>query len=109
MPPAGAHRDVLLDRADRDTERVPFAARLLVVRGEQAWFANLHDLSAGGCGIFRTPGYDLPEEEVVRLCFHQDGDPVAMMVAARVARVTEHQVGIEYHEAQAIPPRNPAR
>ena len=91
----------------RDAERVPFAARLLVVRGEQAWFANLHDLSVGGCGIFRPPGCDLREEEVVRLFFHQDGDPVAVIVPGRVARVTEGHVGIEYHEAQAIPPCNP--
>lgn len=84
--------------------RIPFAARMMVVRGDSAWFADLQDLSEGGCGIARPAGCTLAEEDVLRLFFyHGDGNP-AVIVPARVARVAATQIGIEYQEPQSIPP-----
>ncbi|GAB3384296.1 PilZ domain-containing protein [Lysobacter fragariae] len=93
----------------RDAERVPFAARVMVVHGESAWFAQLLDMSEGGCGIFRPDGCDLIEDQVVRLFFYQDNESLAVIVPGRIARVTKTQVGIEYHDPQAIPPEHPAK
>jgi hypothetical protein len=76
----------------------------MVVRGESAWFVELHDLSPGGCGIFRPDDCTLEEEQIVRLFFYYQDNAPAVIVPARVARVTETQIGIEYHEPQAIPP-----
>ena len=92
----------------RATERVPYAARLMLVCGESAWFAELHDLSPGGCGIFRPEGCMLESDEIVRLFFYYRDNAPAVIVAGRVARVTATQIGIEYHEMQAIPPGAPA-
>lgn len=93
----------------RATDRVPFAARVMVVHGESAWFAQLLDLSETGCGIFRPEGWPLEEDELVRLFFYRDDGSAAVNVAGRVARVTPTQVGFEYHEAQTVPPSPPAR
>jgi hypothetical protein len=41
------------DNPQRFQNRVPFAARLMVLQGNSAWFVQLHDLSEGGCGVFR--------------------------------------------------------
>ena len=76
----------------------------MIVRGEMAWFAQLLDVSNGGCGVFRPDGCVLHEDEVVRLFFYQDGETAAVIVPARVARVSDSQIGIEYHEPQSIPP-----
>lgn len=92
----------------RDTGRVPFASRVMIVRGETAWFAQLLDASSGGCGVFRPDGCVLQEDEVVRLFFYQDGETAAVIVPARVARVSDTRIGIEYHEPQDIPP-SPAK
>ncbi|QSX77459.1 PilZ domain-containing protein [Agrilutibacter solisilvae] len=88
----------------RDDERVPFASRVMIVRGECAWFAQLLDLSTGGCGVFRPEGCPLAEDELVRLFFYQDDGVVAVNVPARVARADEHRVGFEYHDPQLVPP-----
>ncbi|GAB3367652.1 MULTISPECIES: PilZ domain-containing protein [Lysobacteraceae] len=89
----------------RDGDRVPYASRVMIVRGESAWFAQLLDLSEGGCGVFRPDGCELREDEVVRLFFYQDTETSAVIVPARVARIDGVRIGIEYHEPQAIPPR----
>ena len=91
----------------REGDRVPYASRVMIVRGESAWFAQLLDLSAGGCGVFRPDGCVLHEDEVVRLFFYQDGATSAVIVPARVARISDTLIGIEYHEPQAIPPSQP--
>ena len=96
-------------RERRDGDRVPFASRVLIVRGHAAWFAQLLDLSAGGCGVFRPADCDLAEDELVRLFFHQDDgaasiNDVSVNIAARIARADATRIGIEYHEPQAIPP-----
>jgi hypothetical protein len=97
------------DNPQRFQNRVPFAARLMVLQGNSAWFVQLHDLSEGGCGVFRPQHCTLEEEQVVRLFFHYEDGAPAVVVPARVARVTATQIGIEYHEPQAIPPAPPAR
>ena len=95
----------LADRSDRrDTDRVPYASRVMIVRGNTAWFAQLLDLSAGGCGVFRPGDCDLAEDELVRLFFHQDDGAVSVNIPARIARADGTRIGIEYHEPQSIPP-----
>ena len=88
----------------RDGDRVPYASRVMIVRGDSAWFAQLLDLSPGGCGVFRPDGCELHEDEVVRLFFYQDGETNAVIIPARVARVDDVRIGLEYHEPQAVPP-----
>lgn len=84
-------------------ERVPFAAHVLIGHGERAWLAQIQDLSEGGCGIFRPPGFDLQVAEIVTLYFHGAPGP-AEVVGARVARSEPGSVGFEYHEPQSVPP-----
>ena len=93
----------------RDTDRVPYASRVMIVRGNAAWFAQLLDLSAGGCGVFRPTDCDLAEDELVRLFFHpgdfhHDDGAASVNIPARIARVDGIRMGIEYHEPQSIPP-----
>lgn len=92
------------DMPRRSADRVPFAARVVVVRGDCAWFVDLLDLSPGGCGVFRPERCGLEEEQVVRLFFHERDNSPAVCVPARVARVGATRIGLEYHEPQAIPP-----
>lgn len=92
------------DSERREAERVPFASRVMIVRGNAAWFAQLLDLSAGGCGVFRPADCDLAEDELVRLFFHHDDGAVSVNIPARIARADDARIGIEYHEPQAIPP-----
>ena len=87
----------------RLADRVPFAARVMIVHATSAWFAELLDLSEGGCAVFRPTGCELDEEALVRLFFH-DGDGPAVVVAARVARTDGTRIGFEYHEPQTVPP-----
>lgn len=93
----------------RDGTRVPYASRVMIVRGESAWFAQLLDMSEGGCGVFRPDGCTLVVDEVVRLFFYQEPDAAAVIVPARVARISEGQIGIEYHDPQTVPPSRPNR
>lgn len=88
----------------REENRVPLASRVMIVRGESAWFAQVLDISPSGCGVFRPDACALLEDEVVRLFFYQDGETTAAIVPARVARVSDTRIGIEYHEPQRIPP-----
>lgn len=87
----------------RWAERLPDDARVMVVRGESAWYTELQDFSEGGCGLVRPAGCGLETDDVVRLFFYTDDKPV-VIVMARVARVTDARIGIEYHESQPIPP-----
>lgn len=91
------------DALHRASERHALAKRVMVVRGDAAWFAELQDFSAGGCSLFPPAGCTLEEDDVVRLFFYSDASPV-VIVTARVARVTEARIGIEYHEGQPVPP-----
>lgn len=84
-------------------ERVPFAAHVLISHGERAWLAQIQDMSEGGCGIFRPPGFDLQVAEIVTLYFHGSPGP-AHVAGARVARTEDGSVGFEYHEPQTVPP-----
>ncbi len=93
----------------RAAERVPFAARLMVVRGTVAWFVDLLDLSEGGCAVFRPEGSTLEEEQVVHLFFYMQDSAPAVMVPARVARINDRQIGFEYHESQTVPPTAKSR
>ncbi|MBB1089241.1 PilZ domain-containing protein [Lysobacter sp. SG-8] len=88
----------------RTAGRQPFSDRVMVVHGERAWFAEVLDLSEGGCGIAPPPGCGLDVEQVVRLFFYSGLDTPATVVAARIARVTDDRIGIEYQDLQAIPP-----
>lgn len=81
----------------------------MIVHGERAWFAQLLDLSEGGCGAFRPDGCKLQEEEVVRLFFYPNDETSAVIVPARVARTDESRIGIEFHEPQTIPPSHHAK
>ena len=94
------------DNTERDSMRVPYAAMLMVVRGDQAWVCELQDLSRGGCGIFPPPECSLQEADLVKLYFYERVGP-AIPVDARVARVGATNIGFEYHEFQAIPPARP--
>ncbi|WP_082538818.1 PilZ domain-containing protein [Lysobacter sp. Root494] len=96
--------DAVLATERREGDRVPFASRVMIVRGETAWFAQMLDISTSGCGVFRPDGCVLLEDEIVRLFFYQDGETAAAIVPARVARVSNTRIGIEYHEPQRIPP-----
>ncbi|MGY6519553.1 MAG: PilZ domain-containing protein [Lysobacteraceae bacterium] len=91
------------DAERRWGERVPFAAHVLVARQDRAWLAQIQDLSEGGCGIFRPPGFDLAVAEVVTLYFQSAPGP-AHVAGARVARVENGSIGFEYHEPQSVPP-----
>ncbi|WP_374605479.1 PilZ domain-containing protein [Arenimonas sp.] len=92
----------------RFAPRVPYAARVMVVRDEEAWLGEVVDLSEGGCGLFRPEGCHLQVAEVVQLVFFDEPGP-AVLVGARVARVQEGLLGFEYHDPQQVPPaREPA-
>ena len=91
----------------RSDVRVPYASRVMILGRETAWFARLIDLSEGGCGIFRPAGFELVPDDLVRLFFHEHDDSAAIVVDARVARVTPSQVGLEYHDPQTVPPTHP--
>ena len=91
----------------RSDVRVPYASRVMILSRETAWFARLIDLSEGGCGIFRPKGFELVPDDLVRLFFHEHDDATAVIVEARVARVTPSQVGLEYHDPQTVPPTHP--
>ena len=87
----------------RFSDRVPYAAQVMVLRDADAWVGEVKDLSEGGCGLFRTPDCDLQDAEVVLLVFFE-GPGRAVTVPARVARVSSGSLGFEYHEPQTIPP-----
>lgn len=87
----------------RFSDRVPYAARVMVIRGAQAWVGEVKDLSAGGCGLFRPAQCTLDVAEIVQLVFFEEPGP-AVLVDARVARVENGSLGFEYHEPQAVPP-----
>lgn len=93
----------------RSAVRVPYASRVMVLSRDMAWFARLIDLSEGGAGIFRPVGFGLVPDDLVRLFFHESDDAAAVIVDARVARVTPNQVGLEYHDPQTVPPRHPPK
>lgn len=87
----------------RFSDRVPYAARVMVIRGAQAWLGEVKDLSEGGCGLFRPGDCILDVAEIVQLVFFEEPGP-AVVVYARVARVENGSLGFEYHEPQAVPP-----
>jgi len=87
----------------RFSDRVPYAARVMVIRGPQAWVGEVVDLSEGGCGLFRPDECDLEVAEIVQLVFFEEPGP-AVLVDARVARVENGSLGFEYHEPQSVPP-----
>ncbi len=87
----------------RSSPRVPYAARMMVVRGASAWLVELQDLSEGGCGIFRPSDCKLEVGDVVRLFFFEHPGP-ALGIDARVARVEPRTLGFEYHDIQSVPP-----
>jgi hypothetical protein len=87
----------------RFSVRVPYAAQVVVLRGDDAWVGEVMDLSEGGCGLFRTADCELVDAEVVLLVF-VEGPGRAVTVPARVARVSSGSLGFEYHEPQSIPP-----
>ena len=96
--------DAVATQERREEARIPFASRVMIVRGEDAWFAQVLDISPSGCGVFRPDGCVLLEDEIVRLFFYPDGETAAAIVPARVARVSDTLIGIEYHEPQRVPP-----
>ncbi|WP_227977758.1 DNA-formamidopyrimidine glycosylase family protein [Arenimonas daejeonensis] len=53
----------------RFSDRVPYAARVMVIRGQQAWVGEVVDLSEGGCGLFRPEDCALEVAEIVQLVF----------------------------------------
>lgn len=93
----------------RSAHRVPYASRVMILSRDSAWFARLIDLSEGGCGIFRPAGFELVPDDLVRLFFHENDDTIAVVVDARIARVTPNQVGLEYHDPQSVPPAHPPK
>lgn len=92
-----------MDAYARSSDRVPFAARVMVLREDDAWLGEVTDLSEGGCGLFRPSECSLEVAEIVRLVFFDEAGP-AVVVHARVARVENGSLGFEYHEPQSVPP-----
>jgi hypothetical protein len=92
-----------MDENSRWSNRVPYAARVVVLHEDQAWVGEVTDLSEGGCGLFRPADCDLEVAQIVRLLFIEDTGP-AVVVDARVARVENGSLGFEYHELQSVPP-----
>lgn len=92
-----------MDANNRFSDRVPYAARMMVIRGQQAWLGEAKDLSEGGCGLFRPDECALEVAEIVQLVFFEEPGP-AVVVDARVARVEPGSLGFEYHEPQSVPP-----
>ncbi len=92
---------MLKDR--RAGDRVPFAFQVMIVFDEQAWVADVLDLSEGGCGVFRPEACALREGNVAQLYFFERAG-AAVHVSARLARVTQRHLGFEYHDLQTIPP-----
>ena len=92
-----------MDANNRWSDRVPFAARVMVLHEDRAWVSEVKDLSEGGCGLFRPEGCHLDVAEVVQLVFFDEPGP-AVLVGARVARVQEGLLGFEYHDPQQVPP-----
>ncbi len=93
----------LLLKERRAGMRVPYAIQVMLLVDDQAWVADVLDLSEGGCGVFRPPGCLLRVGMVVTLFFFEGAGPTSL-VSARVARITERHIGFEYHEPQSIPP-----
>lgn len=87
----------------RWSDRVPYAAQVVVMCGEKAWLCEVTDLSEGGCGLFRPIDWGLEVAEIVQLVFFDLPGP-AVVVTARVARVEAGSLGFEYHEPQTVPP-----
>lgn len=92
-----------MDANARSSDRVPFAARVMVLREDDAWVGEVTDLSEGGCGLFRPDGCVLEVAQIVRLVFFEETGP-AVVVDARVARVENGSLGFEYHDMQSVPP-----
>lgn len=97
-----------MDANNRFSDRVPYAARVMVIRGQQAWLGEVKDLSEGGCGLFRPGECTLEVAEIVQLVFFEEPGP-AVVVDARVARVEPGSLGFEYHEPQSVPPAHPPK
>lgn len=94
-----------MDANARWSDRVPYAAKVMVLRDDQAWLGQVTDLSQGGCGLFRPEACALEVAEIVRLVFFDENQSgPAVVVDARVARVENGSLGFEYHETQAVPP-----
>lgn len=90
---------------DRRTgDRMVAAGRVMIVRGDDARFVELLDASEGGCALRRIDAMTLEVENVVRLFFYPDDGGAPLVVPARVARIDADGIGIEYHEAQPVPP-----
>lgn len=92
-----------MDENNRGSDRVPYAARVMLLRDDLAWVGEVKDLSEGGCGLFRPAECDLEVAQIVRLVFFDESGP-AVVVDARVARVENGSLGFEYHDTQAVPP-----
>lgn len=94
-----------MDAQDRrDNQRLLFAAEVLIAREDRGWRAALLDLSNGGCALLRPAGFDLHVGAVVALHFLVGRGP-GPAVGARLARLGPRDLGFEYHEPQAVPPR----
>jgi hypothetical protein len=92
-----------MDANNRWSDRVPFAARVMVLRDDTAWLGEVKDLSEGGCGLFRPRECNLEVAQIVKLVFFEEAGP-AVVVDARVARVENGSLGFEYHDTQQVPP-----
>ncbi|HRQ66722.1 MAG TPA: PilZ domain-containing protein [Xanthomonadaceae bacterium] len=91
---------------ERQADRIACNLQIILQYGESAWLVDVTDISIGGCGILRPPSCDIEAEEVVTLIFPSRPGPAAV-VTARVARVDQSEMGFEYHDIQAIPPKPP--
>jgi len=88
----------------RDNERLLFAAEVLIAREDRAWRSAVLDLSGGGCALLRPDHFNLHLGAVVSIHFIAGSGP-GPVVGARLARIGPRDLGFEYHEPQAIPPR----
>jgi hypothetical protein len=93
---------------ERQADRIACNLQIILLYGESAWLVDVTDISIGGCCILRPPSCSMEEEEVVTLIFPSRPGPAAL-VTARVARVDQSEMGLEYHDIQQVPPQAPRR
>lgn len=87
----------------REHPRRPFLDPVILLAGERAWLLRAVNVSPGGIGLERPPGFPLEAETIVRLIFPARPGPIPVL-SARIAWIDAAEIGCEYHEPQPVPP-----
>lgn len=86
----------------RQVVRMTGQAQVLAVGAEQAFLAEITDLSDGGCRLRRPRGWPFHINQIVRLYIFNAPGP-AQVVDARIAWYQDEDMGMEFQ-----PPRRAA-